>query len=67
MAFIFSNQGCIACNVIELANTIHALGLSAYSVREVLWFFRWSLRASEMILNVRVSNSKRAITACYMY
>ena len=57
----------MAFNVIDLANTLHALGLSAYSVRKVLWFFRWSLRASEMILNVRVSNSKRAITACYLY
>ena len=54
-------------NVIDLANTLHALGPSTYSVREVLWFFRWSLRASEMILNVRVSNSKGAITACYLY
>ena len=45
-----------AFNVINLANTYHALGYSAYLLLDVLWFFRWSLRATEMILNVRVSN-----------
>ena len=35
MAFIFSKHGCITLNVIDLANTLHALGPSAYSVREV--------------------------------
>ena len=49
MAFIFSKHGCITLNVIDLANTLHALGSSVYSVREALWFFRWSLRASEII------------------
>ena len=43
-------------NVINLANTYHALGYSAYLLLDVLWFFRWSLRATEMMLNVRVSN-----------
>ena len=36
MALIFSKHGCITLNVIDLANTLHALGSSAYSVREVL-------------------------------
>ena len=36
MAFIFSKHGCITLNVIDLANTLHALRSSAYSVREVL-------------------------------
>ena len=36
MAFIFSKHVCITLNVIDLANTLHALGSSAYSVREVL-------------------------------
>ena len=49
MALIFSKYGCITLNVIDLANTLHALGSSAYSVRDVLWFYRWSLRASEII------------------
>ena len=36
MAFIFSKHVCLTLNVIDLANTLHALGSSAYSVREVL-------------------------------
>ena len=36
MALIFSKHGCITLNVIDLANTLHALESSAYSVREVL-------------------------------
>ena len=43
-------------NVITLANTYHALGDSAYLLRDVLLFFRWPLRATKMRLNVRVSN-----------
>ena len=35
--------------VIVLANTLHALGYSA-QVRDALLLFRWSLRASEMII-----------------
>ena len=50
----------------DLANTLHALGYSAYLLLDALWFIRWSLRASEIILNARVSNSKAAITACYL-
>ena len=46
----------LAFNVINLANTYHALGYSAYLLLDVLWFFRWPLRATEMMLNVRVSN-----------
>ena len=46
----------MAFNVINLANTYHGLGYSAYLLLDVLWFFRWSLRATEMMLNVRVSN-----------
>ena len=56
----------MSLNVIDLANTYHALGYSAYLLLDVLWFFRWSLRAIEMILNVRVSNCKGAIDACYL-
>ena len=56
----------MALNVIDLANTYHALGYNAYLLLDVLWFFRWSLRATEMILNVRVSNSKGVIDACYL-
>ena len=52
MAPIFSKS----FNVINLANTYHALGYSAYLLLDVLWFFRWPLRATEMMLNVRVSN-----------
>ena len=48
MAFIFSKHVCITLNVIDLANTLHALGHSA-RVRDTLLFFRWSLRASEII------------------
>ena len=43
----------------DLANTLHASGYSAYLLLDALWFIRWSLRASEIILNARVSNSKR--------
>ena len=50
----------------DLANTLHASGYSAYLLLDALWFIRWSLRASEIILNARVSNSKGAITACYL-
>ena len=46
----------MALNVIDLANTYHALGYSAYLLLDVLWFIRWSSGATEMILNVRVSN-----------
>ena len=46
----------------DLANTLHASGYSAYLLLDALWFIRWSLRASEIILNARVSNSKGAIT-----
>ena len=46
----------MAFNVIDLANTLHALGYSAYLMLDALGFFRWSLRATEMILNVRVLN-----------
>ena len=56
----------MALNVIDLANTYHALGYNAYLLLDVLWFFRWSLRATEMILNVRVSNCKWVIDACYL-
>ena len=49
MALIFSKYGCITLNVINLANTLHALGFSVYLLLDTLWFFRWSLRASEMI------------------
>ena len=42
----------------DLANTLHASGYSAYLLLDALWFIRWSLRASEIILNARVSNSK---------
>ena len=62
----FQNEGRIAFNVMDLANTLHALGYSAYLMLDALWFIRWSLRASEIILNARVSNSKGAITACYL-
>ena len=48
MALIFSKHGSITLNVIDLANTLHALGYSA-QVRDALLFFRWSLRASEII------------------
>ena len=34
------------------------LGYSAYLLLDVLWFFRWPLRATEMRLDVRVSNLK---------
>ena len=66
MALIFSNYGSIAFNVIDLANTYHALGYGAYLLLDVMWFFRWSLRATEMIFNVRVSNCKGAVDACYL-
>ena len=56
----------MALNFIDLANTYHALRYNAYLLLDVLWFFRWSLRAIEMILNVRVSNCKGAIDACYL-
>ena len=49
----------MALNVIDLANTYHALGYSAYLLLDVLWFYRWSLRATKMIFNVKVSNCKR--------
>ena len=39
----------ITLNVINLANTLHVLGYCAYLMLDALWFFRWSLRASEMI------------------
>ena len=56
MAPIFSKLGLISFNVFALANTYHALGYSAYLLLDVLLFFRWPLRATEMMLNVRVSN-----------
>ena len=31
MALIFSKHGCITLSVIDLANTLHALGSSVYS------------------------------------
>ena len=62
----FQIDSSITFDVIDLANTLHALEYSAYLVRDALLFFRWSLRASEMIVNVRVSNSKGAIIACYL-
>ena len=34
MAIIFSKHGCITLNVIDLANTLHALGSSTYSVEK---------------------------------
>ena len=43
-------------NVITLANTYHALGYIAYLLLDVLIFFRWHLRATEMRLSVRVLN-----------
>ena len=55
----FQTEGSIAFNVINLANTLHASGYSAYLLLDALWFIRWSLRATEIILNVRVSNCKR--------
>ena len=64
MTPIFSKYGLIALNVINSANTYHASGYSAYLFLDALWFIRWSLRASEMIFNVRVSNCKGAIDAC---
>ena len=33
----------------RLANTLHALGYSAYLMLDALWFFRWPLQASEMV------------------
>ena len=36
MTLIFSKHGCITLSVIDLANTLHALGSSVYSVRESL-------------------------------
>ena len=45
---LYSKLSCIAWDVIDLANTLHALGSSS-RVRDALWFFRWSLRASEII------------------
>ena len=62
----FQTEDLIAVNVIDLANTLHASGYSAYLLLDALWSIRWSLRASEMILNVRVSNCKGAIDACYL-
>ena len=62
----FQTEDRITFDVIDLANTLHASGYSAYLLLDALWFIRWSLRASEMILNVRISNSKGSITACYL-
>ena len=56
MAPSFPNQGLMPFNVITFANTCHALGYSAYLLLDALLFFRWSLRAPEMRLSVRVLN-----------
>ena len=43
-------------NVINLANTYHALGYSAYLLLDALLFFRRPLGATEMRLSARVLN-----------
>ena len=44
-------------NVFPLVNTCHALGFSAFLMVDALTFFRCHLRATEMRLNARFSNS----------
>ena len=44
----FSFLGLKLFDVLSLANTYHASGYSAYLLLDVLWFFRWSLQATEV-------------------